>query len=54
MGKIVGGTSMLNNMVYIRGHRDDFHDWYKNHQFDYKLDIEPYFKKLESWTNESI
>ncbi|RZC37441.1 glucose dehydrogenase [FAD, quinone]-like, partial [Asbolus verrucosus] len=49
MGKIVGGTAMLNNMIYVRGHPEDFAIWYKDKpDFDYNFDILPYFKKVEN------
>lgn len=48
MGKILGGTGMLNNMIYVRGHPQDFANWYKEScNYNYTIDILPYFKKLE-------
>ncbi|KAG5876584.1 hypothetical protein JTB14_015990 [Gonioctena quinquepunctata] len=53
MGKIMGGTGMLNNMIYVRGHEEDFVDWFRNKKdFDFRKDIFPYFKKLEQWSSE--
>ncbi|XP_030745091.1 glucose dehydrogenase [FAD, quinone]-like isoform X2 [Sitophilus oryzae] len=47
MGKILGGTSMINNMLYMRGHKSDFDEWFKDYkEYDYN-DILYYFKKLE-------
>ncbi|XP_018571670.1 glucose dehydrogenase [FAD, quinone]-like isoform X1 [Anoplophora glabripennis] len=49
MGKIVGGTSMLNNMVYVRGHPEDFKQWFINRSnYDFMTDVLPYFEKLEN------
>uniref|UniRef100_A0A1B0D9G1 Glucose-methanol-choline oxidoreductase N-terminal domain-containing protein n=1 Tax=Phlebotomus papatasi TaxID=29031 RepID=A0A1B0D9G1_PHLPP len=48
-GRVMGGTSVLNYMVYNRGHRRDFDGWAEagNVGWSYK-DVLPYFKKLES------
>ncbi|XP_055375439.1 glucose dehydrogenase [FAD, quinone]-like [Condylostylus longicornis] len=47
-GKGIGGTSLVNFMVYNRGHRKDFDLWSKlgNYGWDYD-NILPYFKKSE-------
>lgn len=48
MGKIVGGTAMLNNMVYVRGHPEDFREWFSGKSdYDFTRDVLPYFEKLE-------
>ncbi|CAG9817579.1 unnamed protein product [Phaedon cochleariae] len=53
-GKIVGGTGMLNNMIYVRGHEQDFHEWYKDKEgYNYKEDVLPYFQKFERWGKTS-
>ena len=49
-GKVVGGSSSINSMVYMRGHPQDYDYWAKNHNlpgwtFDQCL---PYFRKCES------
>jgi choline dehydrogenase len=49
-GKVIGGSSSINSMVYMRGHPQDYDNWAKNHSlpkwtFDQCL---PYFKKCES------
>lgn len=48
MGKVLGGTGMLNNMLYVRGHKDDFDEWFKDNEDYNYLDILNYFKKLEA------
>jgi choline dehydrogenase len=47
-GKVLGGSSAINGMVYIRGQRDDFDEW-KNHGDDGWgfEEILPYFRKSE-------
>jgi choline dehydrogenase len=44
-GKVLGGTSSINTMVYIRGHRIDFDDW-KQPGWSYQ-DLLPFFKRSE-------
>lgn len=47
-GKMLGGSSSLNAMIYIRGHRLDYDNWaYKGCEgWDYES-VLPYFKKSE-------
>ncbi|XP_028131856.1 glucose dehydrogenase [FAD, quinone] isoform X1 [Diabrotica virgifera virgifera] len=50
MGKIMGGTGMLNNMIYVRGYPEDFNHWFKDKEgYEFFKDILPYFKRLEEW-----
>jgi choline dehydrogenase len=50
-GKVMGGSSAINAMVYVRGNPTDFDDWeaagakgwgWKN--------VEPVFRKMENWS----
>lgn len=54
-GKMLGGTSGINNMQYVRGNRADFDGWLKfgNDGWDYES-ILPYFKKSENNLNASF
>ncbi|XP_015592925.1 glucose dehydrogenase [FAD, quinone] [Cephus cinctus] len=47
-GKVLGGTSVMNGMMYMRGSRKDFDDWAKmgNPGWSYR-DVLPYFMKSE-------
>jgi len=49
-GKVIGGSSSINGMVYVRGHARDFDQWEKEGAvgWSYK-DCLPYFKRTESW-----
>jgi choline dehydrogenase len=49
-GKVLGGSSSINAMVYVRGHKKDFDDWESagNPGWNYD-DVLPYFKRMESW-----
>jgi len=47
-GKALGGSSAINAMLYIRGHKDDYNDWAElgcdGWSYD---DVLPYFKRSE-------
>lgn len=47
-GKIIGGSSSINGMVYIRGQREDFDDWAKLGLKGWGFeDVLPYFRMSE-------
>tara|TARA_Y100000588_G_scaffold366289_1_gene431849 strand:+ start:2180 stop:3817 length:1638 start_codon:yes stop_codon:yes gene_type:complete len=50
-GKMLGGCSSHNGMVFVRGHPEDFNRWasYGLKNWDYKS-VLPYFKKIETWS----
>jgi len=50
-GKMIGGCSSHNGMVFVRGNPLDFERWasYDLPKWDYK-NVLPYFKKLETWS----
>ncbi|WP_373236436.1 choline dehydrogenase [Cohaesibacter celericrescens] len=49
-GKVIGGTSSINGMVYVRGHACDFDHWHDNGATGWSYaDVLPYFKRMENW-----
>ena len=49
-GKIVGGSSSVNAMAYVRGHRADYDRWAANGASGWAYsDVLPYFRRQESW-----
>ncbi|KXF83381.1 choline dehydrogenase [Enterovibrio coralii] len=49
-GKVLGGSSSINGMVYVRGHACDFDEWEANGAsgWNYQSCL-PYFKRAETW-----
>lgn len=49
-GKVLGGSSSINAMVYVRGHPGDFDDWAKEAKGWGWSDVAPIFKRIETWS----
>ncbi|OJF68861.1 choline dehydrogenase [Alteromonas sp. V450] len=49
-GKVLGGSSSINGMVYVRGHAKDFDEWEAHGAkgWNYQACL-PYFQKAETW-----
>jgi choline dehydrogenase-like flavoprotein len=49
-GKVLGGSSSINVMAYVRGHRGDYDRWANDGARGWSYaEILPYFKRCESW-----
>ena len=50
-GKMIGGCSAHNGMVYVRGNKKDYRRWasFGLDNWDYEK-VLPYFKKIETWS----
>ena len=49
-GKVLGGSSSINGMVYVRGHARDFDEWAAQGATGWAhRDCLPYFRKAEDW-----
>lgn len=49
-GKVIGGSSSINGMVYVRGHARDFDHWAEAGAQGWSYaDVLPYFRRLEHW-----
>jgi choline dehydrogenase len=47
-GKVIGGSSSINGMVYVRGHARDFDHWAEAGATGWSYaDVLPYFKRME-------
>lgn len=49
-GKVIGGSSSINGMVYVRGHARDYDHWAEAGATGWSYaDVLPYFKRMENW-----
>ncbi|AXX98436.1 choline dehydrogenase [Profundibacter amoris] len=49
-GKVIGGSSSINGMVYVRGHACDYDHWAEQGAQGWSYaDVLPYFKRMEHW-----
>ncbi len=49
-GKVIGGSSSINGMVYVRGHARDFDHWAETGADGWSYaDVLPYFMRMETW-----
>ena len=51
-GKVIGGSSSINGMVYVRGHARDYDHWRDRGCDGWGFsDVLPYFKRMECWND---
>lgn len=51
-GKVIGGSSSINGMVYVRGHAGDFDHWAEQGADGWSYaDVLPYYKRMENWSS---
>ena len=49
-GKVIGGSSSINGMVYVRGHARDFDHWAEQGADGWSYaDVLPYYQRMEHW-----
>ncbi len=49
-GKVIGGSSSINGMIYVRGHALDYDHWDESGAQGWGYaDVLPYFKRQEAW-----
>ena len=49
-GKVIGGSSSINGMVYVRGHARDYDHWAETGADGWAFaDVAPYFDRMETW-----
>ena len=51
-GKVIGGSSSINGMVYVRGHARDFDHWAQSGAAGWSYaDVLPYYRRMENWSD---
>ena len=49
-GKVIGGSSSINAMAYVRGHEGDYDRWRQTGLTGWSYaDVLPYFRRAENW-----
>ena len=49
-GKVIGGSSSINGMIYVRGHAKDYDYWAESGAEGWNYaSVLPYFKRMEQW-----
>lgn len=49
-GRVMGGSSSINAMVYVRGHPADYNDWAQDAPDWSWSQVAPIFKRMETWS----
>ena len=49
IGKVLGGCSSINAMVYVRGHRENYEGWPEGWKYD---DVVPFYKVSENFQTD--
>lgn len=52
-GKVLGGSSSINAMVYVRGHPNDYQEWSQCAKGWDWSNVEPVFKQMEDWSGRA-
>ena len=49
-GRVIGGSSSINGMIYVRGHPLDYEGWAESGATGWGwADVAPYFRRMECW-----